>query len=658
MPFWWRRRRRYWFPYRKNNYARRYRRKRTTRRRYKRRNFRFTRRRRRRRRRGKVRRKKQKITIQQWQPDSIVKCHIKGFDCLVLGAEGKQFFCYTNVKDSWTPPQVPGGGGFGVQQYSLDWLYSEYVFRRNIWTKSNILKDLCRYLRCRITLFRHPSTDFVVAYDRQPPFELDKFTYPGTHPLNLMLQKHKRFVLSKFSKPHGKLTVKLIIKPPKQMLTKWFFTENFSHYSLFLLKAAAINLSYSRLGCCNENQIMSFYYLNTTFYQNGDWGATHSDQWKPYNGAPTTFNLTFWDGKTGTANIEGNGLSYDKGYFQSSLLRAKKINTSTTATAATPINVARYNVNKDNGKGNAIWLMSILTKPYKKPTTDKDLIIEGLPLYMALYGFFQFVTAKKSTPNFLDSYICAIQSPAIEPASQIGTLNWYMPVDKSFIEGNMPYGTKFITQSLKNRWYPNVWTQLETLNTIVECGPFIPKYGQTRESTWELDYKYDFLFKWGGPQLTDPQVTDPADLPKYDVPDTFTKAIQIRNPAKQKAAALLHSWDWRRGFVKERALKRMSQNISTDTDCQPDAEEIPQKKKKITTAHLQCQDQEQEEIQSCLLSLYEEDTFQGPQTTEDLQQLINQHREQQHNLKYSILRLLSDLKDKQRMLQLQTGLLS
>lgn len=471
-----------------------------------------------------------------------------------------------------------------------------------------------------------------------------------------MLQKHKRFVLSKFSKPHGRLTVKLIIKPPKQMLTKWFFTENFSHYSLFLLKASAINLSYARLGCCNENEIMSFYYLNTLFFQDGSWGQSHTTHWKPYANAPTSFTVNYWDGKTGTVTIGNNTVGYSEGYFQSALLRAKSIGNPTTA--ATPINVARYNVNKDTGKKNAIWLMSILTKPYKQPTSDKDLIIEGLPLYMALYGFLQFVTSKKSDPNFLDSYICAIQSPAIEPAAQIGTLNWYMPIDQSFINGNMPYDTKWVTTHARNNWYPNVWTQLKTLNTIVECGPFIPKYSQTRESTWELDYRYDFLFKWGGPQLTDPQVTDPADQPKYDVPDTFTKTIQIRNPAKQKAAALLHSWDWRRGFVKERALKRMSQNISTDTDCQPDAEEIPQKKKKITTAHLQCQDQEQEEIQSCLLSLYEEDTFQDPQTTEDLQQLINQHREQQHQLKYSILRLLSDLKDKQRMLQLQTGLLS
>ncbi len=206
---------------------------------------------------------------------------------------------------------------------------------------------------------------------------------------------------------------------------------------------------------------MSFYYLNTTFFQDGSWGQSHTPHWKPYPNAPTTFTVNYWDGKTNTVNIGNNTVGYSEGYFQSALLRAKSI--GSPPTAATPINVARYNVNKDTGKKNAIWLMSILTKPYKPPTADKDLIIEGLPLYMALYGFFQFVTSKKTDPNFLDSYICAIQSPAIEPAAQIGTLNWYMPIDQSFINGNMPYDTKWVTTHAKNNWYPNVWTQLKTL---------------------------------------------------------------------------------------------------------------------------------------------------------------------------------------------------
>ncbi len=124
----------------------------------------------------------------------------------------------------------------------------------------------------------HPSTDFVVVYERQPPFQINKWTYPNTHPVNLLLSKHKRAVLSKYTKPRGKLTVKMTIKPPKQMLTKWFFMEQFTHVPLFLIRAAACNFSYTRLGCCNENEIMTFYYLNTTFYQNGDWGSVTTGQ--------------------------------------------------------------------------------------------------------------------------------------------------------------------------------------------------------------------------------------------------------------------------------------------------------------------------------------------------------------------------------------------
>lgn len=656
MPFYWRRRRRFWYPYRNFAKKRRYKRRRYNSRRKPRRNFRTTRFRRRRRRTRKVRRKRKAITIKQWQPDSIVNCHIKGLAALIVGAEGKQFYCYTNVADAWTPSKVPGGGGFAVQQYSLDFLYEQYIFRRNIWTKTNVLKDLCRYIRCRLTFFRHPSTDFVVVYERQPPFQINKWTYPNTHPVNLLLSKHKRAVLSKYTKPRGKLTVKMTIKPPKQMLTKWFFMEQFTHIPLFLIRAAACNFSYTRLGCCNENEIMTFYYLNTSFYQNGDWGsATTGEHYKPYTNAPTTYTASYLTGND-VKITDIQGVTYENGYFQSKLLRATKLRTEQSAQASTPINVARYNPNRDSGKKSAIWLMSIITKPYKKPT-DQTLILEGLPLWMALYGFLQFVTTMKSDKNFLDSYILAIQSDGIEPWAQIGTLNWYIPIDKSYIEGKMPYNNPYVPLSAKSKWYPNIWVQLETLNNIVKCGPYIPKYSQTRESTWELHYKYDFFFKWGGPQLTDPTIANPADQGHYDVPDTVTQAIQVRNPAKQKAKALLHSWDWRRGFVTERALKRMSCNISTDTDCQPDAEEIPLKKRKKTTAALPNPQEDQEEIQSCLLSLCEESTFQETEDPQQLLQLINQQRQQQHELKYSILRLLADLKEKQRMLQLQTGIL-
>lgn len=70
-------------------------------------------------RRHKVRRKLKKINIQQWQPDSIKKCKIKGYSVLVLGANGRQSFCTTNQIKEYPIPKAPAGGGFGSETISL-----------------------------------------------------------------------------------------------------------------------------------------------------------------------------------------------------------------------------------------------------------------------------------------------------------------------------------------------------------------------------------------------------------------------------------------------------------------------------------------------------------------------------------------------------------
>nr|UHK07133.1 MAG: ORF1 [Torque teno midi virus] len=665
MPWWWARRRRLW--YGRNRYRRRRWPKRRKRRTYrKQRRYRYAPRRRRRRRKRKVRRKRQTIAVRQWQPDSIVLCKIKGQQTLVLGAEGKQRVCYTNVIDEWTRPTAPAGGGFAVEIFSLGYLYREYTFRRNIWTKTNILKDLVRYLRVKFTFYRHPDTDFVVNYERQLPFKIDEFTYPSAHPSNLLLQKHKVIIPSKFTNPKGKIKHRIVIKPPKQMLTKWFFMDSFSQVPLLMIKAAACNLNYVKLGYASENQILGIYYLNTAFYINNGWGRArlHSEQqYKPYDNIPSEIDVQFY-GRTDWKQITINKdhtIGYSDGYFQKDLLLAAKVrkrnDTTTTGAITTPINVTRYNPEKDNGKGNSIYLISILNSTYQKPTNPPYIIFNGLPLWMMLYGWLEYIKTMNHDKGFLDSYILAIESQnSLEPAPQIGTRQYCIPIDKDFIEGKGPYGSP-VSLSSKSKWYPNVYSQLKTLNNIVKCGPYIPKYQDNRASTWELRCTYNFQFKWGGPQLTDPAVADPSKAGHYDVPDKISNTIQVRDPSKQKASTLLHSWDYRRGYITHSALKRMSENIETDTTFQPDAEYPPRKKKKITGPALPNPEEEMQEIQSCLQDLCEEDTCQEiPQET-NIQQLIQQQREQQRNLKFNILKLLTHLKDRQQMLQLQTGLL-
>lgn len=668
MPFYWKRRKRFWRPWNK------WRRKtyKTRRRRYRKRRARRTiRRRRKARRRHKVRRKRKTITIKQWQPDSIVNCKIKGYGTLVLGAEGKQCVCYTNVKQAWTPPKAPGGGGFGTEQFSLGYLYSQYILRKNIWTKSNIAKDLVRYIRAKFTFYRHPETDFIVNYERQPPFTINEFTYSFCHPAQLLLQRHKFFVLSTATKPLGKPTKRKVIKPPKQMLTKWFFQENFSDAPLLKLTAAAANFRYSELGCCNTNQIITAFSINTEFFQQGNWANSHAT-YKPWLTIPSTLyysdtvgNATDWQNEqwktkhvtTQTITDYTSSVDMDTGYFATKILTAKQISRDKHALnpmAELPLVSFRYNPTLDTGKGNAIWLHSSLATSYDKPAIDKTLILQGYPLWQMLFGWLSYVQYIKKATDFFTAHILVIQSPAIKIGPTVSKQQIFIPLSNDFVNGKPPYGEP-LTTWWRTHWYPNIYDQLPVINAIVESGPFIPKYSQTKNSTWELKYFYNFFFKWGGPEITEPAVADPAAQPTYPVPDTLQTTIQIRDPKKQKYDSILHPWDYRRGNIKESALKRIRENLSIDSTFQPD--ESPTKRKRITGPCLTAPEEEDQEVKACLQALCEESTFQEIQEEKDLQELIKQQHHKQQELKWNILRLISDLKEKQQQLQLQTGFL-
>nr|UHK05510.1 MAG: ORF1 [Torque teno midi virus] len=664
MPFWWRRRNRNWYGRRyKRRYPfrnRRYKKRRLPRRRKYRRPSR-----RRRRRRKKVRRKKPFITIKQWQPDSIRKCKIKGFGLLVLGAEGTQIDCFTINKFDYVPPKVPWGGGSGLENITLQYLYEEYQFKNNFWTTSNLYKNLCRYLYCTLTFFRHPDTDFVVVYDRQPPYTFNKYSIPSCHPHQLLMQKRKIIVLSQASKPNSKYTKKVKIRPPKQLISKWFFTRDFAEHTLVILKAAACNFRYSYLSRTNENNQCTIYSLNPTFYEDTSWAqARDRDLYLPYPTAPRQYYYTDKSGISKSLNFNTaspahdlytKSISYDNGWFSPSFLQATKLNGESPTgipKAAHQVITARYNPNKDSGTGNKIYCISTLQKSWTNPS-GSDLVIENLPLWLGLYGYFSMISHTKPG-GWEDSHVIVLQSQAIYCYPEIGSCKYYCPLDLEYIQGKKPYNL-YITPAQKNRWYPSMHWQKKTLNCIIESGPFIPQYSEETASTWELKYDYSFYFKWGGPYSDEPQVKDPKELDKYDVPDTFQETIKIVNPSKQVPESFIYPWDYRRGFIKEKALKRISEYCPTDSEFQCSTEE-PQKKKQRIGAAPRDPQEKTKEMQACLQTLFEKSTFQE-QENQTIQQLINQQQQQQEQIKHSIFNLLIDLKQKQTALQYHTGLL-
>lgn len=670
MPFWWRRRRKPWFGrYKRKRFT--YRKRRPRRRIYRRRRTR-TARRRRRKRRYKVRRKKQKIVLKQWQPESIKKCKIKGIGPLVLGAEGCQYRCFTTYKFEWTNPKTPGGGGFGVELFTLQHLYNEYLAKNNIWTTSNNYYDFARYTGCEFTFYRHPETDFIFAYDNQPPFTINKYTYMMVHPVNMLQRRHKKVLLSTATKPNGRLTKKIKIKPPKLMSTKWFFQEEISKYGLVTIAATACNFRYPWMGCCNENLIITLDYLQPGFYKHSEWAQAHTQAYNPngFAGTKISTSLYYWyyDDRgveqkwqmtdfTGT-NPYNASVSYERGWFSPYVLKAHlvtKTSDKTQPLGMTPCGSLRYNPALDTGQGNKVWVASTVAGTWGVPK-DEDLVMENYPLWMIFFGYTSYIKQIKSkTTPFQGNMLC-VQSKALYRVRGIDTTPFYPILDRSFIKGKGTGGTDPIKFS-GGTWYPSMFSQRDSVSQIVNCGPYIPKYNETKQSTWQLNYFYKFYFKWGGTYPPDATAANPQTKPTYDVPDHQQETVQIVNPIKQDYNTIFKPWDYRRGSITKTAFKRMFDHLPTDGSLSTDSSNCSSPPKKRKAPLLQDPKEENKKIQACLLSLCEEPTC-PDQTEENLHLLIQQQYKQQQQIKLNLLHLISDLKQKQRTILHSTGLLN
>nr|UHK04829.1 MAG: ORF1 [Torque teno midi virus] len=664
MPFWWRRRRRPWFGrWRRKTRNRFYKRRRAYTTRRGRRTTR--RRRRRRRRRHKVRRKKKKLPIYQWQPESIRKCKIKGLGCMILGAQGRQFYCYTNEANTYLRPKQPGGGGFGVEIITLQYLYKQYKSHNCIWTSTNAYKDLGRYTGGSITLFRHPEVDFVFNYSVMPPFQINQFTYADCHPQNLLLRKHHRVILSKQTNPNGKPTVRIKFKPPKLMTNKWFFQKEMADVPLVMFQASACSFSFPRIGPTASSNQMSIFYLNPEFWMETTWAqsrlgpymylSTGKDITVTYKQGSIEKTMTLPPSKEHTEQAYLRSINYEEGWFNKIFLNANpsQIKSGGASIAHLPIAVGRYNPDLDTGEGNEVWLTSILTGHFNKPTSTPDFLIQGLPLWMAFWGFWNYIHYVTKDKDVFRSHMFVVKCPAIYKLNTTITKDYYPLVDLDFINGKLPYD-EYIAQIDKTKWYPTAHNQVVTINSICQCGPYVPKLDNLKYSSWELNYRYKFYFKWGGPQAENPPVDDPKTQGIWNPTSINQKSIQIEDPKKQATENMFHDWDIRRGFITQSALKRMQQNFETDSVIQSDDAEPATKRRKIGKEIPNLQEQE-EKTKKCLLSLCESDTSQEEEQT--LQQYIHKQHQQQRKLKQHLLHLFTELKHKQRFIQLQTGVI-
>nr|UGV43383.1 MAG: ORF1 [Torque teno virus] len=277
--WWWQRwRRRGWKPRRRRwrrlrwrrprrPVRRRRRRRRVRRRRWGKRRGRRRRYTRRRKRRIKPRNFKKKLVLTQWHPSVVRRCFIRGIVPILICGHTKWNSNYALHSEDYTEEgRYPHGGSLSTTTWSLKVLYDEYLKHRNFWGYPNTQLDLARYRGCSFTFYRHKKTDFIVWWNRKPPFKLNKLSCPSFHPGMLMQQKNKVLIPSFDTKPGGRAKIRVKIKPPTLLEDKWYTQQDLCPVNLAQLVVTAADFQHPFCSPQTNTPTTTFQVLKEMYY--------------------------------------------------------------------------------------------------------------------------------------------------------------------------------------------------------------------------------------------------------------------------------------------------------------------------------------------------------------------------------------------------------
>lgn len=221
----------------------------------------------------------------------------------------------------------------------------------------------------------------------------------------------------------------------------------------------------------------------------------------------------------------------------------------------------RYNPWLDKGYGNKAYWVKITTEESGWGTEpSSDLMIEGFPLWILLWGFEDWTNKLQKTQHLWDSYALVVKTKYIKCPEK--NLEYYVFTSESFIQGFAPYGNsrEEVDPIYINNWYPCWQYQKEAIENLLMCGPAVCK----SKNNIHAHMGYTFYFKWGGNPTTMDSIYDPATQPTYPLPNKISQGLEIENPAKDPTK-MLYPFDIRRDFITQTAAKRLKKESTTST---------------------------------------------------------------------------------------------
>ncbi|AXQ66135.1 MAG: hypothetical protein [Anelloviridae sp.] len=592
--------------YRKKYYRRNYWNWRNRRNAYRRRRFRTLIRRKPRRRRVRkqrfsktFKRKLKTLRVTQWQPSYIRKCRISGILELFEAGHGHFGNNFVIYKETFTPHNTPGGGGWSIQELTLSNLFIQNQYLMNYWSVTNSGLNLVRYNGAHIKLYRQKKIDYIFQYYTEEAIHAGKYWYPAFHPLKMLLTKNKITVPSLETQPNNKkLYKKVKLKPPKLLKNNWYFQKHICTFPLLRFATTAVDLNYMFLSPHSNNSNITVHMLNTGFFLKHNF--QYADPESGYFPKAQTYIYGLENGSYDIQNIKRSQCIYLGGQINQ---KGDKIGTQTWSTyskdksqwgnvfnvsyfdfeltsfitteppktffenaSTKPIGTVqvkqtpyyldcRYNPYKDKGTGNiAYWLqVSDATNEKWDPYPDPDLRIENYPFWLMLWGWSDYTKKLGKARDLDNNWLLVLKSSYFSTP-----LYPYVPLSDSFVRGQAPWNNdadEILPNDLRH-WFPKWKFQEEAIDNILMSGPGVCKAPE--QKSIQAKMKYQFFFKWGGNSSRIETITDPLAQPITPYPNNELLSNEITNP-EESIENLLYKWDIRRDTITAAAEKRIKE---------------------------------------------------------------------------------------------------
>nr|UGV44793.1 MAG: ORF1 [Torque teno virus] len=223
-----------------------------------------------------------------------------------------------------------------------------------------------------------------------------------------------------------------------------------------------------------------------------------------------------------------------------------------------------YNPWVDRGVGNRIWLDSLTKKNNMYTKGQSVCLLENMPLWTMLFGYVDWCKKELNNWSMPTIYRLVMVCPYTYPKLYHDTNPDYgfIPYSYTFGAGQMPDKSAYIPIEWRGKWYPHILHQEAVMEDIVKSGPFAPKVLKTN---MQLNFKYKFLFNWGGSPISEQIVKDPCTQPTFQIPGggDLPRRIQILDPKSLGPSFSFRSFDMRRHQFSSKSIKRIADQPST-----------------------------------------------------------------------------------------------